>query len=319
MKQKTKKISIIAGVIALLLIVVHLINKIAFLTTTLKELLYREQGNFYNWRFGKVFYTKKGNGTPILLIHDLSAMSSHYEWKELSNELAKTHTVYTIDLLGCGRSDKPKMTYTNYLYVQLVSDFIKNVIKEKTDIISTRKSSAISIMSCYIDSQLFNNLILINPTDLKILNQYPHKKHKILKWFLDIPIMGTLLYNINMRKHKIHLKFKTEYTANGKVNRKYIDAFSEAAHLGGSASKYVYTSIKCHYTNSSIVHALKDINNSIYIIGGSEVPNINETISEYESYNPSIESLIIDNAKAFPHVEHVSECYETIKILLNAQ
>ena len=64
---------------------------------------------------------KKGEGTPLLLVHDLNCASSNYEWKYVVDDLSKRHTVYAIDLLGCGHSDKPKMTYTNYLYVQLLT------------------------------------------------------------------------------------------------------------------------------------------------------------------------------------------------------
>ena len=49
----------------------------------------------------------------------------------------RKNTVYTLDLLGCGKSDKPNFTYTNFLYVQLVTDFINNVIGEKADVIVT--------------------------------------------------------------------------------------------------------------------------------------------------------------------------------------
>ena len=52
-------------------------------------------------------------GTPVLLIHDLSPLSSSYEWCRYAKKLEKQHTVYTIDLLGCGRSEKPYLTYTN--------------------------------------------------------------------------------------------------------------------------------------------------------------------------------------------------------------
>ena len=141
----------------------------------------------------------------------------------------------------------------------------------------------------------------------------------MLKWFLDIPIIGTLLYNINMNKHNIHKKFKNDYMCSGSVNSKYINAYSEAAHLGGSASKYVYTSIKCHYTNTNIIHALRDINNSIFIIGGSDVPNTKEIISEYQYYNPSIDSLIIENTKLFPQIEKPEECVGMIKLFLNEE
>ena len=319
MKKKTKKISIIAGIIALSLIVLHFINKLIFFFSTLKELLYKENSNFYNWRFGKVFYTKKGTGSPVLLIHDLATTGSHYEWRELSNKLAKNHTVYMIDLIGCGRSDKPKMTYTNYLYVQLVSDFITNVIKQKTTVVTTRRSCSISIMACYIDGSLFNKLILISPTDLKTLNLCPKKKHKVLKWFLDIPIIGTLLYNINNSNYRIRKKFKHEFYSNKNVRKKHILAFNEAAHTSGSSSKYVYASIKCHYTNTNIIHALKEINHSIYIIGGEDSDNIHGITEEYESYNPSIETVFIPNTKAFPHLEQPKQCNTTIQLFIDEQ
>ena len=49
---------------------------------------------------------KFGSGKPLLLIHDLDPSSSAYEWNQLEQQLAKDFTVYSIDLPGCGRSDK---------------------------------------------------------------------------------------------------------------------------------------------------------------------------------------------------------------------
>ncbi len=316
MKKKTQKVSLITGIIVLSLGIVHVVNKAIFFLSTLKEILYRENSRYYDWRFGKISYTRKGSGDPILLIHDLSSTGSGYEFKELENKLTQTNTVYTIDLIGCGRSDKPKMTYTNYLYVQLISDFIKNVIKAKTTIVTSRKSCAIAIMACYIDAQLFNKLILINPTDLKELNKYPKKKHKILKWMLDVPIIGTLIYNINNNKLRIKKKFETNYLSAPYPVQRYENAFSEAAHTSGASSKYVYTSIKCHYTNTNIIHALKDINNSICIIAGSNVDGIEATVDEYKYFNSSIEAMYIPNTKGMPHIEKPSKCADIVKLYL---
>ena len=63
--------------------------------------------------------------------------ASGYEWNAVTKELATEHTVYTIDLLGCGRSEKPEITYTNFVFAQLLCDFAKNVIKEETDVIAS--------------------------------------------------------------------------------------------------------------------------------------------------------------------------------------
>ena len=66
---------------------------------------------------------KTGSGSPVLLVHNFDVCSSMHEWNNIEAELAKTNTVYSIDLLGCGCSERPILTYTNFLYVQLINDF----------------------------------------------------------------------------------------------------------------------------------------------------------------------------------------------------
>lgn len=90
---------------------------------------------------------KKGNGIPLLFIHDLTVGSSNYEYHRLINNLTEKHEVYSIDLLGYGLSDKPPITYTNNLYEQLISDFIKNVIKRKTSIVVSGESVPFVLLS----------------------------------------------------------------------------------------------------------------------------------------------------------------------------
>ena len=53
-----------------------------------------------------------------------------------------------MDLLGCGCSDRPKITYTNFLYVQLITDFIKAVIKQPTDVLTSGLSGSFAVMAC---------------------------------------------------------------------------------------------------------------------------------------------------------------------------
>ena len=177
MKNKAKIIITLTGLVT---VSIHVLNRVQYSLTTVKNILGCPENNFYEWRFGKIRYTKHGNGTPLLLIHDLTVGSSGYEFNKITNELSKTHEIYTIDLLGYGLSDKPNMTYTNYLYVQLIIDFIKNVIGRKADIIATGDSAPVAVMACHNDPEVFNRLIFINPQNLFKLNQIPSKQTKIL-------------------------------------------------------------------------------------------------------------------------------------------
>lgn len=99
---------------------IYFLNKTLDTAAVRKNLLASAEKEIFSWQFGDIFYTKKGTGTPMLLLHDLHCASSGREWQYIEDTLAKDHTVYTLDLLGCGRSDKPAITYTNFLYVQLI-------------------------------------------------------------------------------------------------------------------------------------------------------------------------------------------------------
>ena len=115
----------------------YVANEYIMKIATSKDLLKKDNGEYYSFKYGKVYYKVSGEGKPVLLIHDINESSSGMEWYRLEKELSKTNKVYTIDLLGCGRSEKPKLNYNSFLYVQLINDFIRDVIGEPTNIIAT--------------------------------------------------------------------------------------------------------------------------------------------------------------------------------------
>ena len=161
-----------------------LFNKYIKITAVSKNLMSEPHPLCYKWRLGNIHYTKIGNGRPLLLVHDLNFASSGYEWTLLVDKLKQNYTVYTIDLLGCGRSEKPNLTYTNYLYVQLLCDFIKSEIGHRTNIIATGESAALAIMACNNSPELFDQLMLVNPDSLASCSQIPGKNAKFYK--LDV-------------------------------------------------------------------------------------------------------------------------------------
>ncbi|MGN0331560.1 MAG: alpha/beta fold hydrolase [Lachnospiraceae bacterium] len=293
------------------------INKAIKFSATSKGILDDPDSLCFKWRLGNIHYTKEGSGKPILLVHDLNPSSSSYEWREISKKLSEKYTVYTIDLLGFGPSEKPNLTYTNYLYVQLLSDFIKSEIGRRTDIITSGSSASLAIMACCNDSELFDKLMFINPDSLLSCSLIPGKKAKMYKFILDLPIAGTFIYHISCSKKSITNEFVTNYFYNPyTVKAQMIDAFHEAAHLGESP-KSIFACVKCNYTKCNIVNSLKKIDNSIYLIGSSEIEGMNECMEEYKECNPAIEYTSISHTKKLPQLENPSELLNMIQTYLS--
>lgn len=318
MKKAKKRLLTSSILITASTAAIYIINKMINASAVFKNLLSPQDNNFYEWRFGNIYYKKSGNGKPILLIHDLNVYGNDYEFSKLTHELEKNHTVYTIDLLGCGRSDKPKITYTNFLYVQLITDFVKNVIKQKTNVIVSGLSSSFVIMTCLNDNNVFEKIMMISPEDLAVLNKTPTKQSKIAKFMLELPIIGTLLYHMIVCKPNVELLFTEKYLFNPfHTEQSYIDTYYESAHKENSNGKYLQSSITGNYVYCNIAHALKEINNSIFILSGEKTEGIQETTALYKSLNSSIESELIEKAKQMPHMENPKKVLEIIDIFFS--
>lgn len=296
---------------------IHILNRLEYSRATMKNVLTCTENKYYEWRFGKIRYTKKGSGTPILFIHDLTLGSSSYEFSKITNSLAQNHEVYCMDLLGYGLSDKPDMTFTNYLFVQMITDFIKNIIGRKTNIVAVGDSFPIAVMTCHNDNDKVNTLIGINPQSLYQLNQIPSKQTKILKFLMDTPILGTFIYNMHTSKAAFTKLFQEQYFYNPyRVSEKDVTSYVEAAHMPDYHSKHAYASYVGRYTNANIIHALKEINNNIYLIGGENKEDIHNILDNYCYYNSAIESSYVPQTKQLPHLEDPEAVLKYLDIYL---
>lgn len=298
----------------------HIINRIIQYTATIDNLLKNTEDNYYEWRYGKIHYQKYGSGKPLLLIHDTNSFSSAYEWNKVIKQLSKTNTVYAMDLLGCGLSEKPNLIYTNYLYVQLVTDFIKHIIGEKTDIVVTGSSSSFVLMACANSEDLIDQIIMVNPDSISNFAKIPTKRTKSLRFIINFPIIGTVLYNLLNTKGNIEKTFRSQYYYDPfKVEDTVIKTYYESAHIQNTRSKYLFSSIKGRYTNMNITHCLSAINNSIYVITGSSNIEYKISAEQFKSYIPSIEVITVDKAGYLPQLENPSEFVEQVNILLQIE
>src|SRR5215469_8648538 len=82
----------------------------------------------YQWRYGNIAYTVKGHDEPLVLIHGIYAGASSHEFSRIFDQLARWFRVYSLDLLGFGRSDRPAITYTPAVFEDLIEDFVRQVV-----------------------------------------------------------------------------------------------------------------------------------------------------------------------------------------------
>ena len=315
--NKWQKLGLAAGMGTAVITTTHIINKFIFKSATINNYTYVNMSEKkYNWKFGSIAYSTYGNesDSPLLLVHDLNSYSSGYEWNNVVERFSVNHHVYVIDLLGCGHSDKPHITYTTYMYIQLINDFITNIIGKPTDIIATGNSAPVAIGAAYTKNSLYKNILLINPESISMAKVVPGKRSNIRRKLLSIPVIGTTIYNICVRKDRLNKILANKVFSDHLVPVDYLNSCHENAHIAGASSKYLFSSTECHYTTVSIAKAVKELNNCIYILYGDDFDI--ETINEYTSLNSAIETVHIKHSGLLPQVEQPEELVKQCEILL---
>ena len=297
------------------LIGVSLINKMMSMHAISKNLLEKEVTKEFEWRFGNIKYRKKGHGNPVLLVHSLDVAASSEEWFRIRDKLAESHTVYSIDLLGCGLSEKPFMTYTNHIFAQLLCDFIKVIIGKRTTVISSGNSSAFVISACDNDSTLFEKIILVSPENPDKGQLIPGKRARTYKAILSMSVLGNLLYNIAVFRWNIRYNIRSDFYRKDRFTKDILDKCYEAAHRGLSP-RSLYSSIVCFYTKKNIKFELSQINNSIVIFEGKHNKEASKVLREYMKINPAVETVIIDDSNKYPHIENDKGFLNALNIYL---
>ncbi|MEL6927615.1 MAG: alpha/beta fold hydrolase [Cyanobacteria bacterium J06600_6] len=91
-------------------------------------------GTYWQWRGNSIYYVCAGepqtDKPPLLLVHGFGASTDH--WRKNIAQLQSQFQVWAIDLLGFGRSAKPKQEYSGNLWREQLHDFITEVIRQPT-------------------------------------------------------------------------------------------------------------------------------------------------------------------------------------------
>jgi pimeloyl-ACP methyl ester carboxylesterase len=225
----------------------------------------------FKWKHGRVHYTVSGQGKPVLLIHGIGRGRSGAEWEAAAGLLARKRRVYNIDLLGFGQSDTPALDYSAYLYVTLINDFIRRIIRgTETTVIAEGRSAAYALMAGAFSPGHFNRIILVAPEGLDKSEPRRRWADGILRGALAAPVLGTALYNAAVSHAAINRYARTlckSHTGYRRVNAKLY----AHAHAGGSGARFVLRSLATGLLDADIRRILTQTQIPLLVIGSQHV------------------------------------------------
>jgi pimeloyl-ACP methyl ester carboxylesterase len=126
-------------------------------------------------------------------VHGIYAGASSNEWRHTVDSLAERYTVFTVDLIGFGRSDRPRLRYTPAFYQAFLGDVMNRLGRGPLAVVATSLSAALVVTVAARDPRHVAALALIEPTGLGQLSGPPTTAQSASQLLLEAPIVGTFI------------------------------------------------------------------------------------------------------------------------------
>jgi pimeloyl-ACP methyl ester carboxylesterase len=104
-------------------------------------------------------YRVAGSGPAILLIHGIGDNST--TWSTVQSKLAQRFTVIAPDLLGHGKSDKPRADYSVAAYANGMRDLLSVLDIDRVTVVGHSLGGGVAMQFAYQFPQLVERLILV--------------------------------------------------------------------------------------------------------------------------------------------------------------
>jgi pimeloyl-ACP methyl ester carboxylesterase len=260
----------------------------------------------YAWRYGEVLFQRLGSGPALLLLHSFGPGHDSHEWRRAAELLAERHTVLAPDFLGWGRSEKPPIAYDGELYIQFVSDFLHDVVRERAVVVGAGLAAAYAAQVAVDEPEAVSALGLVVPLGIELHSDEPDLKDAVIHRLLRLPVLGTSALNLYTTRSGIANHLRREVFAEpGRANDAEIEHYYRASHQkGAQAALAAYVA---GYLNHAVEETLPRVTQPVWLAWGRQA--VNPPVSAADLWIHSLaapELEVFETAGGQPHAESPS-------------
>lgn len=263
-----------------------------------------QTGERYAWKYGDIAYTVMGQGPPLVLFHSINAAASSFEWRLNARALAEHFRVYVPDLLGYGLSDRPSLRYRANIFVELVRDFVRDVVGARAAVVALSLTGAYVIQAAYEHPELFERLLLVEPTSAgDRLARQPNLVDRAIGALLSAPIAGTAIYNLIVSRWGLKSFLRQQgYADPTRVSDDIIDYDYLTSHQPGAP--YVPRAFLSGQLNLNIAEPFSRLSQPVLLIWGRQAAiNPVANAQTLTALNPRARLEIFDQSRLLPQEE----------------
>ncbi|MFN6561161.1 MAG: alpha/beta fold hydrolase [Nostoc sp. ChiSLP01] len=281
-------------------------------------------GKYWQWRGHNVYYVrageKQGQRPPLLLVHGFGASTDH--WRKNITGLCQDFEVFAIDLLGFGRSAKPKLEYSSDLWRDQLHDFISEAIGQKAVLAGNSLGGYASLCVAAQRPESAAGLVLLNsagpfsesqptpePEALQSQIQPPKQSSSLekllgdsVKWMFQQPLAQLLLFQYVRQRWVIRQTLEKVYLDKSAITDQLVEEIYRPAYDPGALD--VFVSVFSTPQGEKVDTLLKELTCPLLMLWGEADPwmNARERSRKFRQYYPQLTEHFL-TAGHCPHDE----------------
>src|SRR5215813_15321484 len=275
------------------------------------------EAHYFSWKLGQVFYQHAGKGRsapPLVLVHGIGAGVSSFMWRKNFDALAADFEVYALDLLGFGLSDKPAaVSYSPDLYVELISDFLREVVGRRANLIASSLSASYAVRVADEHPELIGSLILNAPAGYDTLNTRPGMAGAAFYGLLQSPVLGTSFYNVMASERSIRDYAKNQlFYDHRRVTDRLVTHLYATSHQPGA--QHAIAAFLSGYLNTEIRMAFARLDQPVTLVCGKQ--DLSAPIGRAQALaklNPDARLEVFDYCRMMPEQEHPEQFNDLVR------
>ncbi|QUY41862.1 alpha/beta fold hydrolase [Acaryochloris marina] len=275
------------------------------------------------WRGWQIRYTfmrgtQETNQPPMLLLHGFGASIGH--WRFNVPVFAQDRTVYALDLLGFGASEKVSTDYLVTLWVEQVHDFWQTYIRTPMILVGNSLGSLVSLTAAALYPEMVAGLAMLTLPDTSVLKNPSWVKPAIAplklalnpvaalaKAFFTSPLVFNPFFRFIRQPKIIRSWVKKAYIDTTSVEDDLVDILSSPAYDQGAVDALramVNTMSKPQIPKHTAKEMLPQLTIPTLLVWGQQDVMIPPKLGPlFACCNPRIQLVELANAGHCPHDE----------------
>ena len=275
------------------------------------------------WRGWQTRYTyirpthQTSKTTPLILLHGFGTSIGH--WRQNLAALGEHHTVYALDMLGFGASEKASVSYKVNLWVDQVYDFWRTFIRQPVVLVGNSIGSLISLAAAARHPDMVQGVVMLSLPDPSVREEmipaFLRPAIATIENIVASPLLIKTLFRLVRRPGMVRRWAGLAYADSSAVTDELVDILVGPAQDRGSAQAFcaILKAMTSPKFGPSVKAMLPTLKIPMLLIWGQQDRMVPPAFAQqFASYNPNLQLLNLDNAGHCPHDECPEEVNQAI-------